>query len=114
MWRPEWRPDTDKWVENLIYNSSDRYLNPRNYHDFLVDLTTCTLREHNKEYEERNELIEVSVCRDKSHLTIKTTNTSTEYVVMYDWVFVDNGRIIAGAYHDGGTWGSFVGQLISE
>jgi hypothetical protein len=101
-------------VENLIYNSPDKYLNPRNYHDFLIDFTTCAVRELNSESDKGIELIEVSVCRDKNHLTIKTTNTSTGYIVMYDWVFLENGRIIAGAYNDVGSWGSSSGQMIPK
>ena len=69
-------------------------------------------KELNKATQEGKEKIEVSVCRDKNHLTIRTTNTETGYYVLYDWVFPDNGRIIAGAWHDPGGWGSSVGQML--
>ena len=32
-------------VENFVFNAPDLYQNPRNYHDFMVDFTKCTVRE---------------------------------------------------------------------
>ncbi|HPV77883.1 MAG TPA: discoidin domain-containing protein [Gemmatimonadaceae bacterium] len=94
-------------VENLVYNAPDIYRNPRNYHDFIVDFASCTLRELNRESTQGLQTTRVLVCRDRSRLTFTTQGPGT--LVEYDWVFLDDGKTIAGAYRQGGTFGPSIG-----
>jgi len=95
-------------VENFVFNAPDLYQNPRNYHDFMVDWTACTVRELNKQSEQGQEQIRVLVCRKGSRLTFIASMTNAT-PVEYDWVFSDGGKTIAGAYRQGGTFGPSVG-----
>lgn len=97
-------------VENLVFNAPDLYQNPRNYHDFVVDWATCTVRELNKLSEQGQEQIRVLVCRKGSRLTFITSTTGGT-PVEYDWAFVDGGKTIAGAYRQGPTFGPSIGGM---
>ena len=95
-------------VENLVYGAPDLYLNPRNYHDFIVDFAKCSIRELNQQSDQGLEQIRVSVCRANTRLQF-TTVWPNSTLVEYDWVFLDGGKTIAGAYRQGSTFGPSVG-----
>ena len=95
-------------VETLIYGAPDRYLNPRNYHDFMVDFAQCSIREMNPQSDQGLEQVRVSVCRPNARLQF-TTVWPNSTLVEYDWVFLDGGKTISGAYRQGNTFGPSVG-----
>jgi hypothetical protein len=96
-------------VENLVYNMPDIYTNPRNLHDFVVDFTNCTVRNLSKESDEGQVSIKVLVCRDKRRLTFTASRGGA--TVEYDWVFRDNGKIVAGVWRQGAGFGPCVGAI---
>ncbi len=98
-------------VENFVAGSPDKYVNPRNYHDFVVDFATCKVRGLNPLAEAGKETIQVAVCRARERLTFTVTQPQT--TVEYDWVFRDNGRTISGAYRQGTTFGPSVGGVVN-
>jgi hypothetical protein len=98
-------------VENFVYGAPDIYQNPRNYHDFTVNFTSCSVQEVNAESQQGLETIHVSVCRNNSRLTF-TTSTPGKTTVEYDWILLNNGQTVAGAYRQGGTFGPSVGSVI--
>jgi hypothetical protein len=97
-------------VENFVYNAPDLYQNPRNYHDFVVNFANCTIRELNEGSQQGLETIHVSVCRNNTRLTF-TASAPGSTAVEYDWVFLNDGKTIAGAYRQGGTFGPSVGGI---
>lgn len=98
-------------MENLNYNQPDVYVNPRNYHDFLVDFSNCSIREMNQESDQGRERIQVLVCRRNRRLTFTTTTDNGATVVHYDWAFRDNGVVAAGAWQQGNGFGPSVGGI---
>jgi hypothetical protein len=100
-------------VENFVYGAPDMYLNPRNYHDFLVDFATCSIREMNQPSDQGLEQVHVSVCRNKTRLQF-TTATPNSTPVEYDWVFLDGGKTISGAYRAGSSFGPSVGGIYNS
>ena len=98
-------------VENFVAGSPDKYVDPRNYHDFTVDFATCTVRGLNPLAETGKETIRVTVCRARERLTFTVTQPQT--AVEYDWVFRDNGRTISGAYRQGSIFGPSVGGVVN-
>ena len=97
-------------VENLVYGAPDLYQNPRNYHDFMVDFAKCSIRELNQPSDQGLEQVHVSVCRSKTRLQF-TTVTPNSTQVEYDWVFLDGGKTISGAYRQGSTFGPSFGGI---
>ena len=95
-------------VENFVYDAPDVFQNPRNYHDFMIDFTQCSIREMNQESDQGLEQIHVSVCRKQTRLTF-TTVTPNSAPVEYDWLFLNDGKTISGAYRHGNTFGPSVG-----
>jgi hypothetical protein len=98
--------------ENFVFNYPDVYQNPRNLHSILVDFKNGTVWHENQPMEEGILNVEILVCREKKRLTIRTTNTVTKFCVEYDWVFPEDGKIIAGAWKTGSGWGPSVGNLV--
>jgi hypothetical protein len=98
-------------VENLVFKSPDVYQNPRNYHDFLVDFGSCTVRPMVDEATLSTLRVEVHVCRAGSRLTFTQRSTATRTVVEYDWVMQNGGRTVAGAWHQESGFGPSVGSV---
>ena len=98
-------------VENFVYNAPDIYQNPRNYHDFIVNFTSCSVQELNAESQQGLETIHVSVCRNNTRLTF-TTSVAGKTTVEYDWILLNGGQTVAGAYRQGATFGPSVGGVI--
>jgi hypothetical protein len=98
-------------VENFVYGNPDVYQSPRNYHDFIVDFANCSMRELNAETTQGRETIRVTVCRDRTRLTFTTQIQGQSQPVEYDWVFLNGGKTISGAYRQGGTFGPSVGGI---
>jgi hypothetical protein len=98
-------------VENFVYGNPDAYQNPRNYHDFIVDFTNCSMRELNAEMAQGRETIRITVCRDRTRLTFTTQIQGQSLPVDYDWVFLNGGKTISGAYRQGGAFGPSVGGI---
>jgi hypothetical protein len=84
----------------------------RNPHDFTIDWANCRVSEHNQEFSEGTEDIRISVCRPRSRLTMRTDFRATGYWIQYDWVFLDDGTLVGGYYHDPGSYGPSVGKWI--
>jgi hypothetical protein len=97
-------------VENFVYGAPDMFTNPRNWHDFMVDFAKCSIREMNQPSDQGLEQVHISVCRNKSRLQF-TTVTSNGTPVEYDWVFLDGGKTISGAYRFGASFGPSVGGI---
>jgi hypothetical protein len=97
-------------MENLSYNQPDLYVSPRNYHDFMIDFSNCSVREMNQESDQGRERVQISVCRGNRRLTF-TTSTDGGTPVEYDFAFRDGGRIAAGAWRQGGSFGPSVGGV---
>ncbi len=98
-------------VENLVFNAPDNYQNPRNLHDFIVDWSTCQIRNLSQEAERGIISIKVLVCRPNSRLTFQLTNTRTGGTVDYDWALRDSGQAVYGAWRQGSGFGPSVGGV---
>jgi hypothetical protein len=98
-------------VENLVFKAPDVYQNPRNYHDFLVDFGSCTVRPMVDEAVLATLRVEVHVCRAGSRLTFTQRSTATRAVVEYDWVLQNGGKTVAGAWHMESGFGPSVGGV---
>ena len=79
-------------------------------HDFVVDWKACKVVELSPDFERNAEEITVEVCRPGSRLIIKTDFKAPSYFIHYDWVVVDDGATLAGAYCDPTTCGPSVGK----
>ena len=97
-------------VENFVYNAPDVYQNPRNYHDFIVNFASCSVQELNALSQQGQETIHVSVCRNNSRLTFTTSTPGS--TVDYDWILLNNGQTVAGAWRQGSGFGPSVGGVI--
>lgn len=98
-------------VELLVFNNPDIYQNPRNYHGYMVDFASpCTVRGLNQAADRGEEVIRVLVCRDKQRLTF-TQSAPGMMTVEHDWVFLDGGKTIAGAYRQGPGFGPAIGGI---
>jgi hypothetical protein len=82
----------------------------QNPHDFLVDWKACKVVELGQDLARGPEEVTVEVCRPGSRLIIKTEFKSTGYFVHYDWILLDNGTTLAGAYCDQSTCGPSAGK----
>ena len=98
-------------VENLVFKAPDVYQNPRNYHDFLVDFGSCTVRPMVDAALLATLRIEVHVCRPGSRLTFTQRSTAVKQVVEYDWVLLNGGKTVAGAWHMESGFGPSVGGV---
>ena len=79
-------------------------------HDFIVDWKACNVAEVGMEFERGPEKITVEVCRPGSRLIIKADYKANNYFVHYDWVVLDDGATLAGAYCDPTTCGPAAGK----
>jgi hypothetical protein len=84
----------------------------RNPHDFIIDWANCRVSELNKEFSEGAEDIRISVCQPRSRLTMRTDFRTTGHWIQYDWVFLDDGTLVGGYYHDPGSYGPSVGKWV--
>jgi len=78
-------------------------------HEFVVDWKACKVVEVSQE-PERSANVTVEVCRPGSRLIIKTDFKAAGYFIHYDWVLLDDGATLAGAYCDPTTCGPSVGK----
>ena len=79
-------------------------------HDFLIDWKACKVAELSKDFERGAEDITVEVCRPGSRLIIKTDFKTNGTFIHYDWVLLDDGATLAGAYCDQTTCGPSAGK----
>ena len=105
-------------VQTEIHPSGQHYYvinytgDTQNRHDFLIDFGARTVRELNQPTEKRDQTLTVSIIRPKARLIMRTQIGSTGYWIEYDWVFLDDGRTIAGCYRDRGSSGPSVGGVV--
>jgi hypothetical protein len=95
-------------VENFVYGGPELYQNPRNLHDFIVDFASCSVWNANSPEQVK---VSVSYCRDRKRLQFTSSAPGQTVVLKYDWVFLDDGKTISGAYNQGGTFGPSVGGV---
>ena len=86
----------------------------QNRHDFIIDSAARTVRELNQPTESRDQMLIVSTFQPHERLVMHTLISSTGYWIDYDWVFLEDGRIIAGCYRDRGSNGPSVGGLVPD
>jgi hypothetical protein len=79
-------------------------------HEFVVDWAGCKVAEISPDFEGGAGDINVEICRPGSRLIVKTTVRASGYSVHYDWVVLDNGATLAGAYCDQATCGPSAGK----
>jgi hypothetical protein len=84
----------------------------QNRHDFLIDPQGRTVRELNQPTTSGDQTLTVSVFRPGSRLVMRTLIRSSGYWIEYDWVFLEDGRILAGCYRDAGSAGPSVGYRV--
>jgi hypothetical protein len=82
----------------------------QNPHDFIIDWNGCKVAEQNPDYQNGSEEITVVVCKPGSRLVIKTEFKNTGYWAQYDWVLLDKGATLAGAYRDPAGCGPSAGR----
>ena len=82
----------------------------RNPHDFVIDWNGCKVAELNDDYQHGTEDISVLVCKPGHRLVIKTEFKTTGYWAQYDWVLLDKGATLAGAYRDPAGCGPSAGK----
>jgi hypothetical protein len=91
----------------LMVNHTGETQNP---HDFVIDWKGCKVAEMSPDYDHGAEEISVLVCKPGSRLVIKTEFKNSGYWVQYDWVLLDNGATLAGAYRDPAGCGPSAGK----
>ena len=79
-------------------------------HEFVVDWKTCKVAELGPEFDSGAEEITVEVCRPGNRLIMKTDFRTTGTFIHYDWVMLDLGATVAGAYCDAATCGPSAGK----
>jgi hypothetical protein len=79
-------------------------------HDFIIDWKACNVAEAGQAFERGPDRITVEVCRPGSRLIIKADYKSNNYFIHYDWVLLDEGATLAGAYCDPTTCGPSAGK----
>jgi hypothetical protein len=99
------------YVENFVYGLPDLFVNPRNIHKFIVDFATCSVWQVNTPEQWKTVTVRVSVCRDRKRLQFTADGPGQPATVQYDWVLLNDGKTISGAYNEGGTWGPSVGGI---
>jgi hypothetical protein len=104
---PPPRPPKVRGKRYSIVNYTGDTLNP---HDFIIDWKACKVAEMNPEFERRAEDITIEVCRPGSRLIMKTDFRATGHWIHYDWVLLDGGATLAGAYCDATTCGPSAGK----
>jgi hypothetical protein len=82
----------------------------QNPHEFIIDWNACKVAEQSPDFEHGTEDISVLVCKPNSRLVIKTEFKNTGYWAQYDWVLLDKGATLAGAYRDPAGCGPSVGK----
>ncbi len=82
----------------------------QNLHDFIIDWNGCKVAEQNQDYQSGAEQISVQVCKPGQRLVLKTEFKNTGYWAQYDWVSLDKGAMLAGAYRDPAGCGPSVGK----
>ena len=82
----------------------------QNPHDFVIDWKGCKVSETSAEYQSGTEEITVQACKPGSRLVIKTEFKTSGYWIQYDWVLLDNGATLAGAYRDPAGCGPSAGK----
>ncbi len=91
----------------LMVNYTGETQNP---HDFVIDWKGCKVAEMGADYQNGNEEITVQVCKPGARMVIKTEFKNSGYWAQYDWVLLDNGATLAGAYRDPAGCGPSVGK----
>jgi hypothetical protein len=91
----------------LMVNYTGETQNP---HDFVIDWKGCKVAEMNPDFQNGAEDITVQVCKPGVRLVIKTEFKNSGYWVQYDWVLLDNGATLAGAYRDPAGCGPSAGK----
>ena len=81
-------------------------------HQFIVDWGACQVAELSPDFERGAEDITVEICRPGSRLIIKNDFRAAGYSIHYDWVVLDNGATLAGAYCDRSTCGPSAGKRV--
>ncbi|MBN2573317.1 MAG: hypothetical protein JXP73_02015 [Deltaproteobacteria bacterium] len=79
-------------------------------HEFVVDWGRCEVAELGPDFERGAEDITVETCRPGRRLIVKTDFRATGHSIHYDWVLLDNGATLAGAYCDRATCGPSIGK----
>lgn len=82
----------------------------QNPHDFVIDWKGCKVAEMGSDYQSGNEEITVLACKPGNRLVIKTEFKNSGYWVQYDWILLDNGTTLAGAYRDPAGCGPSAGK----
>jgi len=91
----------------LMVNYTGETQNP---HDFVIDWKGCKVAEMGSDFQNGSEEITVQVCKPGVRLVIKTEFKNSGYWVQYDWVLLDNGATLAGAYRDPAGCGPSAGK----
>jgi hypothetical protein len=91
----------------LMVNYTGETQNP---HDFVIDWKGCKVAEMGADYQNGAEEITVQVCKPGARMVIKTEFKNSGYWVQYDWVLLDNGATLAGAYRDPAGCGPSAGK----
>ena len=84
----------------------------QNPHNFIVDWKSCKVAELSPEFERKQEDITIEICRTGSRLIMKTDFRATGQFSRYDWVLLDAGATVAGAYCDSSTCGPSAGKQV--
>jgi hypothetical protein len=79
-------------------------------HDFIIDWKGCKVAEAGADYQNGSEEITVQACKPGSRLVIRTEFKNSGYWAQYDWVLLDGGATLAGAYRDPAGCGPSAGK----
>jgi hypothetical protein len=83
-----------------------------NPHDFIIDWNGCKVAEMSEEYRRGDETITVLGCKPGRRLLVKTEFKISGYWAQYDWVSLDKGATVAGAYRDQAGCGPSAGKRV--
>jgi hypothetical protein len=81
-----------------------------NPHEFLVNWGACKVFEISESSERGNEDISVQHCKPGKRLVVKTQFSANGHWILYDWVVLENGGVLAGSYHEPASSGPSVGR----
>lgn len=97
-------------VESFPFNAAK----PAEVREFVIDFRARSVRDAADTTDTGVLRTEVDSLRENSRVSFRITDTRTGVTVSYDWMVLEGGRTLAGAWNDGARWGPSVGRRVDR
>jgi hypothetical protein len=97
-------------ISGSVYSVSNYSGEVQSAQEFAVNWKTCKVAVVGKDGAADKSEVTVQTCTTGKRLVVRVTPAGSKSSVKYDWVVLDDGDTLAGAYRDGSISGPSVGK----